>query len=308
MDVLVFISQLVDSLAWSAIVVVVVVLLRKPLSELIPFLERLKYKDLELQFSRELEIAKDEATNEIPQLPQETETTPLPDVKTQKLIEASPASAVVVAWRQIEETALIKLQQLYKSNRSKLQRLNARMATHSLMNNGLLIPPVQRLLEKLYYLRNQAVHSPSFAISRKDAEEYIVLINKVKKQIEALNELPSIKLRSLTQIVLQINHMLDSGEYNDITIDGIKAEIANGTVLSFVKSKIKEEDYDLSLSLILETYSDFEKRYCEQLQSILEVYGGDEGRKWGIESNGLCLLLAWTNEIIQLGSGWYPSE
>jgi hypothetical protein len=37
-------------------------------------------------------------------------------------------------------------------------------------------------------------------------------------------------------------------------------------------------------------------------------YAGNERRKWGIENLGLCLLLAWTNEIIQQGSGWYPSE
>jgi len=41
---------------------------------------------------------------------------------------------------------------------------------------------------------------------------------------------------------------------------------------------------------------------------MYEGYAGNERRKWGIENLGLCLLLAWTNKIIQQGSGWYPNE
>ncbi len=37
----------------------------------------------------------------------------------------------------------------------------------------------------------------------------------------------------------------------------------------------------------------------EKLNDILGSYQGQEGRKWGIENNGLGLLLAWTNELIQ---------
>ncbi|QDE27997.1 hypothetical protein FIV45_12300 [Paremcibacter congregatus] len=40
----------------------------------------------------------------------------------------------------------------------------------------------------------------------------------------------------------------------------------------------------------------------------MELYAGQHRRKWGVENNGLCLLLVWTNEIIQRGTGWYPSD
>ena len=59
MDVLTFIATLIDSLVWPIIIIVFVVLLRKPLSDLIPFLERLRYKDFELQFKSNLQLAKD---------------------------------------------------------------------------------------------------------------------------------------------------------------------------------------------------------------------------------------------------------
>ncbi len=307
MDVLTFISTIINSLAWPIIILVLVILFRKPLLNLVPFLERLKYKDFELQFSRDIQLAKDVANAEIPIENQEREILSIPDDKTQKLIEVSPSSAIVESWKQIEEIAFKKLQQLYKSNPRKLRRLTARTAIHDLMYNGILIPPAERLLENLYSLRNQAVHAPSFTISKENALEYNVLANRVKKQIDAITELPSIRLQSLTLTILQLNHLLDTGKYNDISTEDVKNEIEKGTILRYLKDKAKG-DIDLSLFLESDTYPNFEKLYCEQLQSILEAYGGDERRKWGVEKLGLCLLIAWTNEIIQLGSGWYPSE
>jgi hypothetical protein len=46
----------------------------------------------------------------------------------------------------------------------------------------------------------------------------------------------------------------------------------------------------------------------DYLQRMCNAYSGDERKKWGVENSGLCLLLAWTNEIIQQGSGWHPRE
>lgn len=54
MDVLTFISELIKSLAWPVAIIILVILLRKPIVELIPLLRRLKYKDLELEFSQEV--------------------------------------------------------------------------------------------------------------------------------------------------------------------------------------------------------------------------------------------------------------
>lgn len=50
------------------------------------------------------------------------------------------------------------------------------------------------------------------------------------------------------------------------------------------------------------------KSQIKRLQDFRDCHSGNEMRKWGIENSGLCLLLAWTNEMIQQGSGWYPSE
>lgn len=48
---------------------------------------------------------------------------------------------------------------------------------------------------------------------------------------------------------------------------------------------------------------DFERAYEEKMNQIYNAYAGDERRKWGVQNLGLCLVLAWTNEIIQWGEG-----
>ena len=67
----------------------------------------------------------------------------------------------------------------------------------------------------------------------------------------------------------------------------------------------------IDLSLLLDREDDelnFEGNYVRHLQSIYGGYAGQERRKWGVENKGLCLLIAWTTEIIQRGSGWQANE
>jgi len=52
-----FAAKIIGSLAWPATLLVVMIFLRKPIRDLLPFLERLKYKDFELSFRRQLQEA-----------------------------------------------------------------------------------------------------------------------------------------------------------------------------------------------------------------------------------------------------------
>ena len=115
------------------------------------------------------------------------------------------------------------------------------------------------------------------------------------------------KLTGLTLLILKINHLIDLGKYDEITIEEIYKAINDGTVLRYLKEKAGN-DIDLSIHLNSRTFNDFESWYVEHLQSLYDAYSGDENRKWGVQNKGLCLLLAWTNEIIQQGSGWVEDE
>jgi|TARA_R110002033_G_scaffold20278_6_gene51413 hypothetical protein len=101
------------------------------------------------------------------------------------------------------------------------------------------------------------------------------------------------KIHKLTLIILEINSLVDEGNYGFITISDIHKAIHSEKLLAYIKDVCKEnvdfsylEDEDI-------------KVYEEKMLNIYEAYAGDEYRKWGVKKNGLCLVIAWTNEIIQ---------
>lgn len=110
-----------------------------------------------------------------------------------------------------------------------------------------------------------------------------------------------------TLMVLTLTHLLDTGRYDSVTLDEVKARIEDGTILRWLQTRSGEDDIGL-LSVLLDgkTYGDFERRYVTSLQEILGGYSGQERRRWGVKNRGICLLLAWTNEILQDGHGWRP--
>lgn len=108
------------------------------------------------------------------------------------------------------------------------------------------------------------------------------------------------KVSALTLLILHVNSLIDSRKYDDITINEVHNAIEGKRVLRFLKERAGK-DIDLSIHLDSNLYGDFESYYETQLESIYGGYAGRERRKWGVEKSGLCLILAWTNEIIQQG-------
>ena len=162
-------------------------------------------------------------------------------------------------------------------------------------------------MRELQSLRNQAVHSAEIKITKESAIEYASLAKAILKQIESIRELPRIKLTALTLLILELNRLIDSGKYNQITIKDVHKAIEQKRIIPFL-IETTQGDSDFSPFGAEGPYSGFVEYYHEQMYQIYGSYAGNERRKWGIENLGLCLLLAWTNEIIQQGSGWYPSE
>lgn len=108
------------------------------------------------------------------------------------------------------------------------------------------------------------------------------------------------KVSALTLLVLHVNSLIDSGKYNNISIEDVHEAIKGKRVLRFLQKRCGS-DIDLSVHLDSNTYGNFEEFYERRIGEIYGGYAGQEGRKWGVENLGLCLILAWTNEIIQRG-------
>lgn len=99
----------------------------------------------------------------------------------------------------------------------------------------------------------------------------------------------------VTLLILRINSLIDSGKYNDISFDDIHQAIDKKSLLRFLVTRCGD---DARLEPHLESPG-FEKKYEERMNNIYNACAGDEKRKWSIRNSGLCLALAWTNEIIQ---------
>lgn len=100
------------------------------------------------------------------------------------------------------------------------------------------------------------------------------------------------KLHSLTYIILETNAAIDTGKYDDVPVREVTKHIESGDVVAWLKTRVPEMD----LSLLRDQD---EREYAVGLSDIYGGYAGQERRKWGIENRGLCLLIAWTNELIQ---------
>ena len=110
----------------------------------------------------------------------------------------------------------------------------------------------------------------------------------------------------LTLMILHLNSLLDLGKCDSITVDEVKNHIDDRSILPWLRQRAPELDAELREFLDTHLYGDFEEFYADQMLDICLSYSGRERRKWGVEKRGLCLLIAWTNEIIQRGSGWRP--
>ena len=293
--------KLLDVIKWPSVILVVVFLFRKPIRSLLPFVENVEYKNFKVNFRKKLILIREE----VKEAGIEFETEIDKRTEIYKLVEISPTSAVIEVWKELETCARRKVEELAPKE-TKFKNALRRPLVY-LEYTGALPPSIARTLRELQSLKNRATRSGEIEITKEDAIEYASLAKAIQKQIESIRELPKIKLTALTLLVLEINHLIDTGKYNHITIQDAHKAIEQKRVIPYL-AETTRGDSDFSLYTSDGPYSSFVEYYHEQMYQIYESYAGNERRKWGVENLGLCLLLAWTNEIIQQGAGWYPSE
>ncbi len=104
MNWLEFFASIIGSLVWPALLIALLIVLRKPLADLIPLLQRLKFKEIELEFRRRVEDVSAEVAEELPQVAAAAVPPELAAVA--RMAEISPRAAVLEAWRTVENAAI----------------------------------------------------------------------------------------------------------------------------------------------------------------------------------------------------------
>ena len=294
------IVAIIDSIIWPLVTFMIFIMFRAPIKAMLPLIERFKYNNFELSFREGLKEAKIEV--------EESGIKPSYSLEDKEeiyqVVQETPSIAIIEAWKEIELAATDKIKELAENTHSPSEALK-RPLTY-LEISGALIPSTARAIRELRSLRNQVAHAINVKFNTDDVIQYIALSRAIKDQINAITELPKQKLTVLTLLILEFNHLIDTGKYTDISIEEIHHQIKNRTVIDFLRKKTAgDSDFTIFEG---ELYAKSIDYYNEQLLQIHEGYGGSENKKWGVTNQGLCLLIAWTNEIIQQGSGWYPNE
>jgi hypothetical protein len=182
-----FVASIIGSLVWPTMIVMLVVILRRPIVRLIPLLQRVKYKDLELDFGKQARELGDEVATELPPL-RSTERSDVRNSVAERIAGESPRAAVIEAWREVELAALSAARRL--GGDTVTGKSLSYQAIRYLENSDELDRGVVSLLRDLRGLRNQAAHAPEFAISTESALDYAAAAAQVAEYLDAVGGVP----------------------------------------------------------------------------------------------------------------------
>lgn len=189
MDWLTFISNIFDSTAWPLVVILAVLALKKPLSNLISNLRRLRWKDFEAEFGREVSVLRNAINREIsPTVLSPPGTDEFYNFaystidEFSNLAKLSPRSVVLESWRQVESAAR-DAASYHNIPQDKIRSLPPVVLGRLLAKAGILDSNQIRFYNDLRNLRNKAAHADEFSFSKEDALEYADLAKVVAQDI-----------------------------------------------------------------------------------------------------------------------------
>jgi hypothetical protein len=193
-DWLTFISSVVDSLAWPSAAITIVFVLKKPLGTLLPSLRNLKYKDLELDFGKELRKAEEKA-NQV--LPAKTKPKIISMAKAErdssqiineskKLCDEFPEPAIALAWTAVEVELMEAILRTTSSPDYPLLHNTALRNAAFLKEAGYFGEDKVDLIKRMTNLRNIAPHGHKGLgpVTADDAREFIALTEWLVKDIK----------------------------------------------------------------------------------------------------------------------------
>ena len=184
MDGFTFTTELVKALAWPSSVIVLVFLLRRPIVELVPLMKKLKFKQLEMEFSQEVKALKSEV--------KETTAFGTPSVllseptnsKALDLLSFSARAAIIEAWIEVEAAATEVANTFWGHSPNGTMRNYPRLGEY--LHQCKVIDDTQlRTFQRLRQLRNKAAHSEELHLNEEDAKSFIVLAENLAKHIKS---------------------------------------------------------------------------------------------------------------------------
>ena len=154
MDWLTFVSKIADAVAWPLALIVASLLIRKPLLRAVPFLRKLKYSDVEVEFSQEISSLRKEITSvEGKDTTRQFSPAKIPD-RIIQIVSISPRAAIMESWKDVE-AAIIAIAQRDKSIADRIGKESPLELVSHLEKAGKLSRPVADFIRRLDTLLNK---------------------------------------------------------------------------------------------------------------------------------------------------------
>lgn len=170
--------ELLDKLAWPLVVAFSVLILKKPILNLIPLAKTIKYKDIEVEFGRELHAVAEDAGDSIPDMRQDKKSRLIAMVKN------LPNGAVLETWKVLEETAAELIAVKYPSVDLDIPTRYKQIETT--LGKELIDTKTEKIFRDLRLLRNKVAHAKGFQVDKVEAIEYIELCFKLNDYLRSI--------------------------------------------------------------------------------------------------------------------------
>lgn len=172
MDWITFLSKAIDSLAWPIAFIVTVLCLRNPIVALVPLMKKLKYKELELEFSEGVKEVKNELNQSTEGKHDQVEKVEEEAGKFISLLNISPRAAVLEAWTELEVAAVEVASSFWGGSGESVFKYMPNLGSY-LKQCEVLDTNQLEAFNKLRQMRNNVAHGGDLNLSREDAKDYI---------------------------------------------------------------------------------------------------------------------------------------
>lgn len=180
------ILKALEIVAWPLVVIIIIILFRKPLICLMSSLNHFKFKEFEVDFRRELT----EIESKIQILKMKETTTVSSDKTEQKELDnlhliagISPHAAIADVWRMVEKETFEAAKRLSISVSGDIA---GEKTIQALILSKALSPEMANLYIRIRKLRNKVAHATEFEIDSDEAIRYIELAFHIIQNLKAV--------------------------------------------------------------------------------------------------------------------------
>jgi len=157
-----FITEIVSSLAWPAVVVWLAYYFRKPMAELLRRLSRAKYKDLELDFERLRESSAVVESYNLQKPKGPSKQSPIEE-QTLLMTKEAPSGSILLSWAIVTGTLAAAVERV--TGKEAALTAPAGRNINELQKAEKLSREVGEILNDMRVLRNQVAHNPDAMLS-----------------------------------------------------------------------------------------------------------------------------------------------